>query len=162
VRAFAEAARGLNARLVIVGWGPEHDAILKEARTLSVENRVHLPGFLPDPHRYVGLFDVFAITSDTEQFPLSLTEAMAARLPVVSTAVGDIPEIVSAENLPYVTPKEDETALASNLRKFLSDASLRGAVGAANRVRVEREFTLRAMCERYHSLYENARKRRPQ
>ena len=157
VRVFAEAARGLNARLVIVGAGPEHDAILEEARARGVAIRVHLPGFLPGPHRYVGLFDVFAITSDTEQFPLSLVEAMAARLPVVCTAVGDIPEIVSAENRPHVTPTEDEAILAVNLRKLLSDADLRRKIGGANRARVEREFTLRAMCERYHSLYEKAR-----
>lgn len=156
VRVFAGAARDLNARLLIVGTGPERDAILAEARTRGVESRVHLPGFLPDPHRYVGLFDVFALTSDTEQFPLGLVEAMAAQLPAVCTRVGDIPQIVSPENEPFLAAKENEAALTSSLRTLLLDAELRRTVGAANRERVRLHFSLPLMVERYESIYRSA------
>jgi glycosyltransferase involved in cell wall biosynthesis len=82
---------------------------------------------------------------------------MAARLPVVCTAVGDIPEIVAPENAPHIHPKQNEADLAASLRMLLLDADLRRVLGTANRRRVEREFTLDAMCGRYHSIYEKAR-----
>lgn len=153
VRVFAAAAHDLNARLVIVGTGPEHDGILAEAQACNIADRVHLTGFLADPHRYAGLFDVFALTSDTEQFPISLVEAMAARLPAVCTGVGDIGEILSPENLPFVADKGDEAALAEAMRKLLLDANLRGHIGAANRARVERDFSLATMISAYEQAY---------
>ena len=54
-----------------------------------------MPGFLADPARWIGHFDIFALSSDSEQFPISLIEAMAAGLPAVATAVGDVSAIVS-------------------------------------------------------------------
>ena len=65
--------------LVICGEGPERQAILTEAEALGIEARVHLPGNV-DPARVVGLFDIFALSSASEQFPLSVVEAMAAGL----------------------------------------------------------------------------------
>jgi glycosyltransferase involved in cell wall biosynthesis len=156
VRVFASASKDIDARLVIVGTGPEKEQILAEARAHGIEHRVHLPGFLADPHLYVGLFDVFALSSDTEQFPISLVEAMAARLPAVCTAVGDIPDIVSRDNAPFVAPTGDEAALESHMRKLLLDESLRRAVGAANRARVEQEFSKQRMVEAYERIYRSA------
>jgi glycosyltransferase involved in cell wall biosynthesis len=156
VRAFAAAARDLPARLVIVGEGPDRDAIVAEARAQGLADRVHLPGFMSNPERYVGLFDVFALSSDTEQFPISLVEAMAASLPAASTAVGDIRDIVTPDNLPFVTPPRDEAALAAAIRALLVDPDLRRRIGTANRARVEREFSLTAMIARYKQIYDGA------
>jgi len=159
VRVFARAAEGLDARLVIVGTGPEREKILAEAQRLDIAARVHLPGFLPDPHKYVGLFDLFALTSDTEQFPISLIEAMAAKLPAVCTQVGDVSEIVSAENLPWLAQRDDEENLTRAMRTLLRDADLRGQIGAANRARVEANFSLERMIETYDRLYRSALRR---
>src|SRR5262249_2698387 len=93
VRIFAHS--GASGRLVIVGDGPEREMILAAAQAEGVADRVLLPGFLPDAARYVGHFDIFALSSDSEQFPISLVEAMAAGLPVVSTDVGDIAAMVA-------------------------------------------------------------------
>ena len=57
---------------------------------LGVADRLLMPGFLADPARWIGRFDIFALSSDSEQFPISLVEAMAAGLPAVATAVGDV------------------------------------------------------------------------
>jgi glycosyltransferase involved in cell wall biosynthesis len=155
VRALA-GMRNRNARLVIVGQGPESGRIIAEARRLGVADRLILPGFLADPARYVGLFDIFALSSNSEQFPISLVEAMAAGLPAVATAVGDIPAIVSAGNRPLIVEPEDEAAFSAALDDLAERADLRRAVGEANRERAAAEYDERRMIERYARLYGEA------
>ncbi len=155
VRALA-AMRNKAARLVIVGQGPESERIVAEARSLGVADRLLLPGFLPDPARYIGLFDIFALSSNSEQFPISMVEAMAAGLPVVATAVGDIPSIVSADNRPLIVEPEDEAAFAAALDTLAERDDLRRALGEANRVRAAAEYDERRMIERYARLYGEA------
>jgi glycosyltransferase involved in cell wall biosynthesis len=153
VRAFA-AVPG-PARLVIVGEGPERGPILAEAARCGVADRVVLPGFVPDPLRYVGLFDIFALSSDSEQFPISLVEAMAAGLPAAATDVGDIAAMVGEANRRFVVPPSDE-ALAGALTRLAGDAALRQAVGAENRARAMACFDEAAMIGHYRALYAGA------
>lgn len=155
VDAFAFAARIYQgpARLVIVGTGPERERIEATAREAGIADRLLLPGFLPDPARYVGLFDIFALSSDSEQFPISLVEAMAAGLPAATTDVGDISAILSAENRPLVARTADAPALGRSLARLMGDADLRARLGAANRARVAAEYDERNMLAAYRSLY---------
>lgn len=155
VRAFA-AMKCKAARLVIVGEGPECEAIVAEARRLGVAHRLHLPGFLADPARYIGLFDMFALTSDSEQFPISLVEAMAAGLPAVATNVGDICEMVSADNRPLIVGPSDEAALAAALDTLAERPDLRREIGRANRARAIADYEEKSMIERYARLYGEA------
>ena len=143
-------------QLVIVGEGPERDAIRLEAARLGIEHRVHLPGFASDPARYVGLFDVFALSSHSEQFPISLVEAMAAGLPVAATAVGDIPAIVASENRAFIVPPGDDAALAGAITELASDPALRTALGTANRAKARSAFDEAAMIAAYRRLYAGA------
>jgi glycosyltransferase involved in cell wall biosynthesis len=155
VRALA-GMREKNAKLVIVGQGPESERIVAEARRLGVADRLILPGFLADPARYIGLFDIFALSSNSEQFPISLVEAMAAGLPVVATAVGDVPAIVSADNRPLIVEPEDEAAFSAALDTLAERADLRRGLGEANRERAAAEYDERRMIERYARLYGEA------
>jgi glycosyltransferase involved in cell wall biosynthesis len=155
VRAFA-AMKNRQARLVIVGEGPETERIMGEARRLGVAERLLLPGFLADPAAVMGAFDVFALSSDSEQFPISLIEAMAAGLPVVATAVGDIPVMVPPDNRPLIVDAEDEAAFAAALDTLAERADLRTAIGSANRARAAAEYDERRMIDRYARLYGEA------
>ena len=155
VRAFA-AMRDKEAQLVIVGEGPESERIVAEARAHGVADRLILPGFLADPARYVGLFDVFTLSSNSEQFPISLVEAMAAGLPAVATAVGDIAAIVSADNRPLIVEPEDEAGFTAALDTLAERADLRRSIGAANRARAAAEYDERRMIELYARLYGEA------
>lgn len=157
VRAFAFASKlaSVPTRLVIVGEGPERDAISAVAHTAGIADRVVLPGFLPHPEKYVGLFDIFALSSDSEQFPISLVEAMAAGLPAVSTDVGDVAEIVSSRNRPMIVHTDDDMALGRALARMIGDPSLRAALGAANRARVAAEYDEAVMIGRYRTLYDS-------
>ncbi|WP_292963755.1 glycosyltransferase [Novosphingobium sp. UBA1939] len=155
LRRLVRAFRALPPewQLVIVGEGPDREAIVAEAIALEVGHRVHLPGHVADPAQAIGLFDIFALSSDSEQFPLSVVEAMAAGLPIASPAVGDVRDIVSDENRDFITPAGDEAALEATLAAFAWDEALRRRIGASNQVRARAEFDEAAMVARYAALY---------
>lgn len=145
-------------RLVIVGEGPEREQILQAARAMDIADKVVLAGFLDRPYRYIAAFDIIALSSKSEQFPISVVEGMAAGLPVVSTPVGDVPRMVSAENAPFVTGA-DEVLLRDALQALVLDPDLRSRVGAANRAKARAEFDERVMIARYKALYAEAMRR---
>jgi L-malate glycosyltransferase len=155
VRAVA-AAGDPRIRLVIVGEGPERDAIVAEAQRCGIAERVTLPGFMAEPHRYIGLFDIFALSSDSEQFPISLVEAMAAALPVVATHVGDVANIVDDASRPFIVPVQDEAQLADKLARLADSAALRAQLGEANQRLAQEEYGEDRMILRYAALYEKA------
>lgn len=155
VRAFA-AMRNPRARLVIVGEGPESERIVVQARACGVADRVHLPGFLPDPPAFLGSFDIFALSSDSEQFPIALVEAMAAGLPTVATAVGDVAAIVSRDNLPLIVDADDEAAFALALDTLAERPDLRRSIGRANREKALAEYDESEMIDHYARLYGEA------
>lgn len=140
-------------QLVIVGEGPERAAIAAQASAMGIAERVHLPGFVPEPSEVVGLFDIFALSSRSEQFPISVVEAMAAGIAVVSPAVGDVAQMVAAENLPYVAPAGDDAALARALADLAADPSTRATVGAANRAVALAQYDEDAMICAYRNVY---------
>lgn len=155
VRAFA-AMTAKAARLVIVGAGPESERIAAEARRLGVADRLLMPGFLADPALWIGRFDVFALSSDSEQFPISLVEAMAAGLPAVATAVGDVARMVADDNKPLIVEAGDEAAFAAALDSLAERPDLRRAIGRANRERAVADYDEAGMIARYARLYGEA------
>jgi len=155
VRAFSRMSHKA-ARLVIVGEGPESERIAAEARARGVAARVLMPGFLADPARWIGHFDIFALSSDSEQFPISLIEAMAAGLPAVATRVGDVSAIVADDNKPLIVDAADEAAFAAALDGLSDRPDLRRAIGQANRERAAQEFDEKTMIAHYGRLYGEA------
>ena len=159
--ALVRACAGLPDawQLVIAGEGPEREAILAEAAALGIEHRVHLPGFVAEPAKAVGLFDVFALSSHSEQFPISVVEAMAAGLPIAAPRVGDVAAMVASDNGPYLCAPGDEAALAAAIAALAADPALRRRIGAANRAKASAEYDERAMTDRYRALYWGLMKR---
>ena len=153
--ALVRACAGLpdEWQLVIVGEGPERAAILAEAAAQGIEHRVHLPGFVADPAQAAGLFDVFALSSHSEQFPISVVEAMAAGLPVAAPRVGDIAAMVASENGPLLCAPNDEAALAEAIARLAFEPALRRRVGEANGRKAVAEYDEQAMIGRYRALY---------
>ncbi|WP_323810267.1 glycosyltransferase [Sphingobium baderi] len=149
----AVASHRDRLQLVVVGEGPERDAILAEAAVHGLDD-ICLAGFMTDPWRFVGLFDIFALSSDSEQFPISLVEAMAAGVPVAAMDVGDVANMVAPGNRRFVVP--DERQLAAALGALAADAGLRVRLGKANRERAARDFDEARMVGAYATLYGKA------
>jgi glycosyltransferase involved in cell wall biosynthesis len=114
---------------------------------------VTFTGHRADTAALYAAFDVFALTSDTEQMPLTLMEAMASGLPAAATDVGDVRLMLSPENAAFVSPC-DEQALAASLRRLLSDPRLRAELGAANHAKAIQSFGQRAMFQAWRRLFE--------
>lgn len=157
VRAFAGLPE--EWQLVIAGEGPEREVIRAEAMRLDIAHRVHLPGFVAETAQAVGLFDLFALSSDSEQFPISVVEAMAGGLAIAAPAVGDIAGMLAEPNRAFITPPGDEAALAACLRALAADPALRQRIGEANRLRAKAEYDECAMVAAYRAVYAGALRR---
>lgn len=143
-------------RLVIVGEGPERGTIEAAAFAMGLADRLVMPGFLAGPHRYVGLFDIMALSSRSEQFPVAVIEGMAAGLPIASTPVGDVAEMIAPENRPYVTPLHNEVYLRDALQPLVGHPDGRRHLGRLNQARALAEYDEAEMIARYRTLYETA------
>jgi glycosyltransferase involved in cell wall biosynthesis len=159
LRAFALLRRHRPApprglRLVIIGDGPERSALHDLARALDLADAVRFVGHMAEPQHAYRHFDVFALSSDTEQMPLSILEAMASGLPVAATDVGDVAAMLAAGNRRFVVARDD-TALAGALASLLDAPALRHELGAANRARAAREYDQETMFRAYAGLLGN-------
>jgi glycosyltransferase involved in cell wall biosynthesis len=152
IRAFAAVRRDFPARLVIVGDGRERSALERLARDLSVDSAVEFTGYLADPLSRLVEFDVFALSSDTEQLPIAMLEAMACGMPVVATEVGDVGLIVPDEARAGVA-QADDASFERALRRVLESRSEWDAWGGAGRARVRTEYTLEGMVDAWRDVF---------
>jgi L-malate glycosyltransferase len=153
VEAVAHLRQSSPARLLIIGEGPHAESVHSAARTHNMQDALLMPGFLPKPQDYIGHFDIFTLSSNSEQFPISLVEAMAAGLPCATTDVGDCQDMLSASNMVFVTAAGDAQALAKSLKSLAGDVTLRRHLGASNRADARQRFSFDVMMQRYATLY---------
>ena len=139
---------GVALRLDVIGEGPERASLEAQAADLGLADVVNFTGAMQDPSSAYRVFDLFALSSDTEQMPLSVMEAMATGLPVASTRVGDVERMLSSDNQPFLCDMNDR-AFAEALRPLLLSAALRRRVGEGNRAKAVRDFDERAMFRAY-------------
>lgn len=140
-----------NARLLIAGGGGCLEQLRAAAERQGCQGRVVFAGLLSDPAPAYAAMDVFALSSDTEQMPVALLEAMACGLPAVCTDVGDCGWMLG--DAAVLTPPGDAAALTAALKRLLEDEGLRKRLGAQNRASCERRFSRNDMIESYRKLY---------
>ncbi len=157
VRTLARVvAQRPEARLVLVGDGPERPAVEAAARAAGVDGKVRWLGTRHDVARLLPGADVFLLTSLSEGIPLTVLEAMAAGLPIVATDVGGLAEVVAHGDTGFLAPARDDEALAGLVLRLADDADLRRRMGHAGRTRVKERFDEPRMCADYGQLYEEA------
>jgi L-malate glycosyltransferase len=153
IAAFRRLGADFRGILVLVGDGSERKALEAFATQSGVGSRIYFLGSVEHPEEIFGCFDIFAMSSDTEQMPLALLEAMASGLPVAATDVGDISDMVAPENRPFIEGCWTEESLAKGLEILASDPVLRTELGDRNRARARNQFSQAAMIQRYRELF---------
>ncbi len=146
-------SRHPRARVVVVGEGPERQALEQRTRRLNLEETVRLIGFQPDIWAGLAAADAICIPSKSEGMPNALLEAMAAAKPIVATAVGGIPEAIESGHDGLLVPADDPRALAAAVCRCLDDPEFAEGLGAAAARTVRERFCARAVAERYAELY---------
>jgi glycosyltransferase involved in cell wall biosynthesis len=157
VSALAELP-GVHA--VLVGDGPEREPLERLAGELGVSERVHILGWHDRPRAFLTSFDVFALPSRYEGFPLSIVEAMLAGLPIVASDVGSIAEALDEERAGVLVQPDDPAGLARAIGALLADDERRARLGAHAREVASARHTSRAMAEGFLRIYESLTPRR--
>jgi glycosyltransferase involved in cell wall biosynthesis len=145
---------GDRLELIIVGDGPERAKLEAMARASACADRIRFTGATATPERELCKFDIFALTSDTEQMPLSVLEATASALPIISFAVGDLRNMVAPKNEAFVSiPLSDDAGFLEKLRLLAGSAALRTRLGTANRAWTRERYDQGLMLDRYVALF---------
>ena len=154
VEAFAQVRSDAPLYLLLVGAGELEDAVREQVAGLGLQGRVRFLGVRADVADILRASDMFVLSSRWEGNPLSVMEAMAAGLPVVSTAVGGVPELVRDRETGLLVPSEDAGALTRAVQALVDDPVRRQAMGAAARQHAVAHFDIRHTVRGYEQLYE--------
>lgn len=152
IEAFAGLRSHIQSHLVLIGEGPERAALAAHVAEKRLGEHVTFTGRMEHPEKILGLLDLYASSSDTEQMPLGVLEAMAAGKAVVATDVGDIRSMVCADNRPFVSGVS-ASALTKHFRLLLEDGLMRRAIGLQNRERARATYSQTTMFDTYRKLF---------
>lgn len=154
LRAFARAmGADHQTLLVLVGDGVERLSLEAKARELGIASRVRFTGWRQDVSKLLPAFDAYALTSVSEGLPLAMLEAMSAGVPVVSTAVGDIPEVIRNGVTGRLVLSGEEAAFAAALGEARDRPDLRRGWAQAARALVVERYSREAMVDAYLRAY---------
>ena len=154
LEAFSIVARKNDrARLLVVGDGIERHNIDLWVAELGLQSRVRVLGVRRDIPQLLAASDVFVLSSDREGLPIAVLEAMAAGLPVVATAVGDLPDLITDGATGRLVMPRDVSALAAALQDVLTNDVAARVIGDSGRKRVTETYALSSLISRYEALY---------
>jgi glycosyltransferase involved in cell wall biosynthesis len=146
-----------DARLVIVGDGPQREALERQVDGLQLRDRVVFAGQQQDVADWLAALDVFALPSyANEGVPQALLQAMFARVPCVTTDAGAIPEIARDGGTATIVAKEDAAALAAGIDALLGDRARASVQAQRAHALVAGRYTLAAMLDRMEAVFRRA------
>jgi len=156
LKSFAHGpASDPRAHLVLVGEGELRANLEEQAKKLNVAEKVHFLGLHSDIPDVLGAMDAFVLSSDYEGNPLSVLEAMASGLPIVSTAVGGVPKLFEDGNEGFLVAPGDCQGLAKSMNSLLKYEAAREFMGAAAATRAGKNYDVANMVHAYEDVYED-------
>ncbi len=154
IEAFARiSSENPSIYYFILGGGEEKDRLETIVEHCGLQGRVFLLGFVDEASRFLKAFDLFLLPSITEGLALVLLEAGLAKLPVVSSRVGGIPEVIEGETTGLLVPARNVDEVAGAINKLIADHTLAKRFGEALRERVVTNFSLNRVLAETMSLY---------
>jgi len=155
IEAFARLAPDYsNLNLLIIGEGEEREHLAMQIARHHLINRIHLLGQVPEGARYLKAFDIFTLPSRTEALPYAVLEAGLAGLPVVTSRVGGIPEIIKNGETGLLVPPADPAALAGALKTLLPERYRESTLGRHLKTSVQQNFSRAQMLAQTLALYQ--------
>ena len=151
LRALAEL-RDVPFQAALIGDGPERAALEQLSEELGLRESVRFYGALPDARRYFRAFDVFSLSSRTEGTPIVLFEAMAANVPLVATAVGGVPAVLTAQEGILVSP-DNPRELGNTLSRVISEPEIAIQRAKLARTRLDERYSIEPWLDRYEVVY---------
>ena len=145
--------RGVDLEVRIAGEGDERANLVSLAASLGLENRLQLAGRVEDVPGFLRNLDVFVLSSDSEQHPNALNEAMACGLACVATRVGCVDELLCEGRCGKIVSPGDRAQMAAAIGGLISSPSLKKEVGAVARRRACEGYSLQTMLNAYDRLY---------
>lgn len=155
----AAQGRGQAWAVLLVGDGPERAALEAQASSLGLQPFVKFAGHRPDPLPYYAVADAFVLPSLSEGSPLVLLEAMLARVPVIASQVGGIPETVENERSALLVPPQDPDSLAQAMLRMAADPALRERIRTQAFTDVQTRHTPDAYTSQVMELYRSLLRR---
>lgn len=147
------AARVPNAKFVVVGEGPEKEALESLVDQLGIRDNVFIVGRRNDMPSVYASFDLMVLSSRDEGLPMAVLEGMSSGLPWVATAVGDVPKIFQDGKNGMLVPPGDIDSLAAAVISLLQNPEERRRLGEAARTHVKEEFSAERMATSYLDVY---------
>ncbi len=154
IQVFARVARALPSRLLMIGDGPDRSAAEFLAVSLGVADRVDFVGKQENVNQLIALCDLMILPSEMESFGLAALEAMACRVPAISTRVGGLPELIEDGVNGQLFHVGDVESMAQGAISVLSDPALLDRLADAARSTAEKEFSSSRIIPLYESYYE--------
>jgi glycosyltransferase involved in cell wall biosynthesis len=145
--------QGKSPFFVVVGDGERRSVLESEIREMGIGDRVRLAGARTDVEGLLPDADLFVLPSQREGFPVAILEAMAAGLPVISTRVGGIPEVVESGVNGVLVPPRDPASLASAIEVLLGNPDRLKETARRARKTIEERFSIEAVTAQYERLY---------
>jgi N-acetyl-alpha-D-glucosaminyl L-malate synthase BshA len=155
-RAFALAAKKVDAKMVLIGDGPEITEVKQLCKELKICDRIQYLGKMDNVETILPAADVVLQPSYLESFGMVLLEAMSCGVPPVASDVDGIPEVVVHGETGLLADPDDHEALAAHLVTLLSDDALRARMAAAGRHRAIHTFHRDTIVPQYEAAYESA------
>lgn len=153
VSIFDRIRRGVPARLLLVGDGPEMGTAYRTARELGIESLLDVVGEQEEVLSLMSVADVFLLPSRQESFGLAALEAMACEVPVVASNVGGLPEVIEHGVSGFLHPLDAIDEMAASALSVLTDPERGRSIGAAARRRVEQRFDASTIVPQYEAYY---------
>jgi glycosyltransferase involved in cell wall biosynthesis len=138
---------------LFLGDGPLESQMKSLAHSLGLDENINFMGFIPDAKLYMKYFDVVLLTSDWEGLPFVVWEAMSAGVPIVSTDVGGIREIIIKENCGFVYEQNNLSDAVDKINCIFKDNSLKNQMGNNGKIAIQNKFNNKIFSEFFNNLY---------
>lgn len=141
-----------RTNLLLIGDGPNHEKLKNQCKECGIAESVEMPGNVADAEKYYARADVYVQTSHREAMPLSILEAMAAGLPIISTDVGGIKDVVRKNGI--LVPDYNEEKLFSAMKEMVEETNDKMKVYSSESIQLVEMYSSKKMAEEYQTIYQ--------